>query len=412
MFKYILLLSLLSLLSPSCRALDNGLALTPPMGWLAWERFRCNTDCAGDPDNCISESLFKEMADIMATEGYLEAGYDIVSLDDCWLNHTRDADGKLSPDPHRFPSGVKALADYIHDKGIKFGIYEDYGNFTCAGYPGVLGHLETDANTFAEWGVDYVKLDGCYSKPATMDKGYPEFGHYLNQTKRPMVYSCSWPDYQRLSSMTIDWDSIIGTCNLWRNYNDIQDSWDSVLNIIDYFGDNQDMLVPLAGPGHWNDPDMLLIGNYGLSLDQSKAQMGMWAILAAPLLMSTDLRHIRQEHKDILLNRRVIMVNQDSLGIQGKRVKRVSHVDIWVRPVRPIIDGQGSYAILLLNRGLNTPSKVQLSLDALGFEADAYHVIELFDGNDWGNITSNKILTVSVNPTGVVMLRCEPVPKS
>ncbi|KAB7507379.1 putative alpha-galactosidase B [Armadillidium nasatum] len=141
------------------------------MGWLAWERFRCNTDCQNDPDNCISEELVKTMADILATEGYAQIGYDTVIMDDCWLSHERDADGKLQPDPDRFPSGIKALADYVHNLGLKFGIYEDYGNYTCAGYPGMLGNTEIDANTFAEWTVDYIKVDGCYDDPSNMDVG-------------------------------------------------------------------------------------------------------------------------------------------------------------------------------------------------------------------------------------------------
>ncbi len=137
-----------------------------------------------------------KMADLMASEGYREAGYDIISLDDCWMDRERSVDGRLQADPVRFPSGIKALADYVHSRGLRFGIYEDYGTHTCAGYPGIIDHMKVDAQTFAEWGVDYVKLDGCYADPKIMDQGYPEFGSYLNQTGRPMVYSCSWPDYQ------------------------------------------------------------------------------------------------------------------------------------------------------------------------------------------------------------------------
>jgi len=145
------------------------------------------------------------MADLMVTEGYLNAGYNILSLDDCWLDHKRSATGRLQSDPTRFPSGIKALADYVHSKGLLFGIYEDYGNFTCGGYPGILYHLDTDAQTFADWGVDYVKLDGCYAEPDEMDQGYPEFGALLNKTGRPMIYSCSWPDYQREEGIKVLW---------------------------------------------------------------------------------------------------------------------------------------------------------------------------------------------------------------
>ncbi|KAJ9599026.1 hypothetical protein L9F63_010483, partial [Diploptera punctata] len=182
-------------------ALDNGLALTPPMGWLSWERYRCITDCVNFPDECISENLFFRTAKLMATEGYLEAGYEYIIIDDCWLSKERDSEGRLQPDPDRFPSGIKALSDYVHSLGLKFGIYEDYGNLTCAGYPGILGHLETDANTFAEWGVDYIKVDGCNSNLEDMNTGYAEFGSYLNKTGRPIVYSCSLPFYQEISGM-------------------------------------------------------------------------------------------------------------------------------------------------------------------------------------------------------------------
>ncbi|XP_045104674.1 alpha-N-acetylgalactosaminidase-like [Portunus trituberculatus] len=335
-------------------ALDNGLALTPPMGWLTWERFRCNLDCVNDPYNCISQNLLMQMAELMAEEGYLNAGYNMISLDDCWLAHERDEQGRLQPDPDRFPSGIPALANFVHGKGLKFGIYEDLGTKTCAGYPGVLGHLQTDANTFAEWGVDYIKLDGCYSSQEEMDEGYPQFGMYLNNTKRPIVYSCSWPAYQNDPNYT----AIINSCNLWRNFNDIADSWTSVTTIIDHYGDNQDVLAPLAGPGHWNDPDMLIIGNFGLSYDQAKTQMAIWSILAAPLIMSVDLRDIRPEFKYILQNQRVIAIDQDPLGIQGRRFKKSGSIEFWLRPVTPVDNDNHSYAVGILNRGDSTPTKV------------------------------------------------------
>lgn len=389
--------------------LENGLARTPPMGWLSWQRFRCNTDCVNDPHHCISESLFMQMADILVNEGYRDAGYRMVSLDDCWLSRERDARGRLQPDPHRFPSGIAALADYMHKRGLKFGIYEDYGNFTCAGYPGILGHLQTDAFTFAEWGVDYVKLDGCYSHPTDMDRGYPLFGYYMNQTQRPMVYSCSWPVYQTYSGLTPNYTSIINSCNLWRNFDDIQDSWESVQRIIDYYGDNQEVIVPNAGPGHWNDPDMLIIGNFGLSYEQSKSQMAMWAIFAAPLLMSVDLRTIRSEYKAILQNKAVIGVNQDPLGIQGKRIYKDKGIEIWARPITPVTQGHYSYAIAFLNRRTDgTPSEVSVTLRELGLAYPmGYGITDLFDGVHYGTVLPDKRFKVDVNPSGVVLVRCE-----
>ncbi|XP_050728352.1 alpha-N-acetylgalactosaminidase-like [Eriocheir sinensis] len=384
-------------------ALDNGLALTPPMGWLAWERFRCNTDCENDPYNCISQNLMMQMAELMSTDGYLSAGYDVVCLDDCWMDMERDADGRLQPDSSRFPSGIPALADFIHTLGLKFGIYEDFGNKTCAGYPGIFGHLETDANTFAEWGVDYVKLDGCYSTPEEMDEGYPEFGMHLNNTGRPMVYSCSWPDYENNPNYT----AIVKTCNLWRNYADIGDSWASVSNIIDHYAAVQDQLAPLAGPGHWNDPDMLIIGNFGLSYDQAKTQMAIWSIMAAPLIMSVDLRDIRPAFKDILLNRRVIAVDQDPLGIQGARISKTNNIEVWSRPVEPVVNGSYSYALAILNRGESTPTQVTLTLKDQGLTSpQGYWVEDLFEGEVGSLVMPDDSFTISVNPSGVVMLRC------
>jgi len=393
----------------SAAALDNGLALTPPMGWLAWERFRCNTKCDVDPDNCISEKLFMQMADVMASEGYLEAGYDIVSLDDCWSEMERDADDKLVGDLQRFPSGIDGLADYIHGKGIRFGMYNDYGTHTCGGYPGVIDHMELDAQTFADWGVDYVKLDGCYSEPEDMDDGYPEFGSYMNATGRPMVYSCSWPVYQTYSGMQPNWTAITATCNLWRNWGDIQDSWNSVKAIIDYFGNNQDELIPIAGPGHWNDPDMLIIGNFGLSYEQSKAQMAIWAILAAPLIMSNDLRNIGDEYKQILLNKDVIAVNQDSLGLQGKRMYiREDNIEVWRRHITPVDGVHKSAAVVLLsNRVDGMPFRVLFNLPSVGLNYEGgYKVTDLFDGTDYGVVKGDDVIPVNVAPTGVVMLRC------
>ncbi|OAD53851.1 Alpha-N-acetylgalactosaminidase [Eufriesea mexicana] len=378
--------------------LDNGLVNTPPMGWLAWERFRCNTDCKNDPDNCISDRLFRTMADIVVDEGYAAVGYEYINIDDCWLEKDRDVNGQLVPDRQRFPYGMKSLANYIHSKGLKFGIYEDFGNYTCAGYPGILGHLETDAFTFASWDVDYVKLDGCYSLPSEMDRGYPEFGFYLNQTRRSMVYSCSWPVYQIYAGMQPNYTAITEHCNLWRNFDDIQDSWNSLETIIDYYGNNQDSIVPNAGPGHWNDPDMLIIGNFGLSYEQSKTQMALWAILAAPLLMSVDLRTIRPEYKAILQNRKIIAIDQDPLGIE-----------IWARPITPVYQNYFSYAIAFVNRRTDgTPSDVSVTLKELGLQySGGYNVEDLYEYVNYGILTPQTKIKVKVNPSGVVILRCD-----
>lgn len=400
---------MLASLLTAAQALENGLARTPPMGWLAWERFRCNTDCKNDPDNCISDRLFRTMADIVVTEGYAAVGYEYINIDDCWLEKERGYDGQLVPDRQRFPYGMKSLANYVHSKGLKFGIYEDFGNYTCAGYPGVLGYLETDALTFASWDVDYVKLDGCYSHPSEMDRGYPEFGYHLNRTGRPMIYSCSWPVYQIYAGMKPNFTAIIEHCNLWRNFDDIQDSWSSLESIIDYYGNNQDAIIPNAGPGHWNDPDMLIIGNFGLSYEQSKTQMALWAILAAPLLMSVDLRTIRPEYKAILQNKKIIAVDQDPLGIQGRRIYKHKGIEIWARPISPVRQNYYSYAIAFLNRRTDgTPSDVSVTLKELGLQhPGGYTVEDLYEDVNYGVLTPQTKIKVKVNPSGVVILRCD-----
>ncbi|XP_017095580.2 alpha-N-acetylgalactosaminidase [Drosophila bipectinata] len=392
----------------SC-ALDNGLAKTPPMGWLSWERFRCNTDCVNDPDNCISEQLFQTMTDIVVADGYASVGYEYINIDDCWLEKHRSHDGKLVADRKRFPSGMKALSDYVHSRGLKFGIYEDYGNYTCAGYPGIIGYEEKDALQFAEWNVDYVKLDGCYALPYDMDQGYSNFGRLLNSTGKSMVYSCSWPVYQIYAGIQPNYSAIQSHCNLWRNYDDIQDSWASVENIIDYYGNNQDLIAPNAGPGHWNDPDMLIIGNFGLSYEQAKTQFAIWSILAAPLLMSVDLRTIRPQFKHILQNRKIIAVDQDPLGIQGRRIYKHKGIEIWSRPISPLYQNFYSYAIAFVNRRTDgTPSDISVTLKELGLiNFTGYRVEDLYENVDYGVLYPNTKIKVKVNPSGVVMLKGE-----
>ncbi|XP_044727595.1 alpha-N-acetylgalactosaminidase-like [Chrysoperla carnea] len=388
--------------------LDNGLALTPPMGWLSWERYRCTIDCKNYPTECISEDLFKRAADLMVSEGFLDAGYEYVIIDDCWLANERDENGRLQPDPERFPSGIKALADYVHKKGLKFGIYEDYGTKTCAGYPGILGHLEIDAKTFADWEVDYVKIDGCNANISTFAEGYTAFGKYLNETGRPIVYQCQWSTYEEINGIHSDYAAISKTCNLWRNYGDIQDSWDSLLDVLDFFGKHQDRFIPYAGPGHWNDPDMIIIGNYGLTYDQSRAQMALWTILSAPLLLSTDLTSIRPAHKEILLNKDIIAINKDPLAIQGRRVYKEKKIEVWTRPISPIIDGYYSYAICILNRNRNEmPTKVNFTLSDLGLNATNYNLQDLFDP-DKDPINPVSVIQISVNPSGVKFYKAYP----
>ncbi|CAK9290886.1 unnamed protein product [Gordionus sp. m RMFG-2023] len=295
--------------------------------------------------------------DILVDEGYKDAGYEYVIIDDCWAEFDREKvyiDSKdstnfyysLVADRKRFPSGIKYLTDYAHKKGMKLGIYADFGNRSCTGYnPGSINNLEADAYTFAQWGVDYVKMDGCFAQPEDMDVGYPMFGYFLNKTNRAMIYSCSWPYYQRYIGIEPNYRYIAKHCNLWRNYWDIRDDWNLIKDIISYYAYKQESLISSASPGAWNDPDQVMVGAPGLSFEQSKAHMAIWAILAAPLIMSNDLTRIPHRIKhEILLNKRLIAINQDPLGKQGRLLFQKNLVQVWIRPILP----RGSYALALL----------------------------------------------------------------
>ncbi|XP_045203210.2 alpha-N-acetylgalactosaminidase-like isoform X2 [Mercenaria mercenaria] len=377
--------------------LNNGLARTPPMGWLSWERYRCNIDCDADPDNCISEKLYMTMADLMVSEGYKDAGYQYVNIDDCWMTKQRDKKGSLVPDPKRFPHGIKYLADHIHSKGLKMGIYEDFGTKTCGGYPGSKFYLQKDAETFAAWGVDMLKLDGCYTNKGDYDYGYPIMEFFLNRTGRPMLYSCSWPAY--ISNP--NYVKIAKYCNIWRNYADIGDSWDSVRGIIEYYGKDKGNFSKVAGPGNFNDPDMLIIGDYGLSYEQQKTQMALWSIMASPLFMSSNLRKMPPASKALLLNKRAIAVNQDPLGIQGTRIDMIGkNIEVWTKPISP--KGKSiAFAFLNTEEG-GGPTEVSYPVSKLGAIAPAgYSITEVFSGTFIGKFKPHDSLNVTVDPTGV-----------
>ncbi|RVE56034.1 hypothetical protein OJAV_G00232230 [Oryzias javanicus] len=380
-------------------ALNNGLMRTPPMGWLAWERFRCDIDCQNDPKNCISENLFIDMADRLSEDGWRELGYVYVNIDDCWSSMERDENGRLQPDPKRFPGGIHKLARYMHDRGLKLGIYGDMGTHTCGGYPGTtLDKIQIDAQTFADWEVDMFKFDGCYSNSTEQELGYPLMSKALNATGRPIGYSCSWPAYRGGLPPKVNYTQLGEICNLWRNYDDIQDSWDSVLTIIDWFFDNQDALQPAAGPGRWNDPDMLIIGDFGLSLDQSRSQMAIWAIMAAPLFMSNDLRTISSEARNILQNKMVISINQDPMGMAGRRIlKEKSGIEVFWRSL-----SNNASALVFFSRRTDMPYRYTSSLRQLNFTAGSYKIVDVFTGK-MASLKDSTDFVVSVNPTGVVM---------
>jgi len=352
------------------------------------------------------------MADELVKQGFRDAGYEYVNVDDCWTLHDRDAQGKLQADPERFPSGIKALADYMHQRGLKLGIYGDAGTLTCGGYPGSFGNFTIDAQTFADWDVDMLKLDGCYLDENTMDDVYPLMTKALNATGRPILYSCSWPAYQ--IGKNPNYARIQEYCNIWRNYDDIDDSWDSVKGIVDWYVQNQDVMIPVSAPGSFNDPDMIIVGNYGLSLDQSRVQMALWAIFASPLFMSNDLSKLSDEHRDILLNKFVLAINQDENGIMGRRLQKLANgIEVYRRIVSPFVADDYSVAIAFVNRNEGGgPLKITVEMNDMDLISTTcvYVITDLFDNNQVvATLKAGDTFTTTVNPAGVQMYKATAV---
>jgi len=312
----------------------EGLALTPPMGWNSWNKFACNID----------EKLIREIADVMVSTGMKDAGYQYINLDDCWHGE-RDSLGFIHPDAKRFPSGMKALADYIHSKGLKIGLYSDAGSQTCGGRPGSRGYEFQDALTYAKWGVDYLKYDWCNTEGLKAEGAYKTIAAALKRAGRPMVLSiCEWGNDEPWK-----WGPSVG--HLWRTTGDIFNCFDCVEDHGSWksFGvmqilDKQKGLRQYAGPGHWNDPDMLEVGN-GMVVNEDRAHFAMWAMIAAPLVAGNDLRSMSATTLQILTNKDVIAVNQDSLGIQGFQYREKDKLEIWFKPLQ-----DGDWAVCFLNR--------------------------------------------------------------
>ncbi|KAI2798023.1 hypothetical protein BLOT_013935 [Blomia tropicalis] len=395
---------------------NNGLLLKPPMGWMSWMKYACNIDCKRYPHECIDEQLYKDMIDHLASDGYFEAGYKTVNIDDCWSEHARDpTTSRLVPDRIRFPNGIHSLAQYAHNKQIELGIYSDVGTLTCGGYPGTRdnqGHDYTliDAQTFSEWEVDSLKLDGCYQEKEMYNVTYPEFTKALAQQKHKIAYACSWPAYLGLVPDDV-YKQIRENCNYWRNYGDIVDSWNSVSTIINFYGEHGNQYAKFHGPGGWFDPDMLIIGNDGLSYEQSKTQMAFWCLWSAPLLMSNDLRNIRLEMKEILLNKHLIAIDQDRLGIMGTRVWKTKNYEqsVWAKKLSRDGSGPDPYAIIYYNTNtLGVPSFMSHRLSDIIPNLNTtvnYSVYDLYD--DYKKIAELKahdILTMKVKTSGSVRM--------
>ena len=280
--------------------LDNGLGRTPQMGWSSWNKFGCK----------INETLIRHTIDALNSSGLIELGYNYINLDDCWQK-SRDSKGRILPDPKAFPNGIKPLVDYAHSKGLKFGLYSDAGLYTCERRRGSLNYEEIDAKTYAQWGVDYLKYDNCFNKGLPSLNRYKIMGDALAKSGRNIFYSiCNWG----LDNVT-SWGKKIG--NSWRTTEDIKDNWKSMIRIIDI----NNKYYEYASPGGWNDPDMLEVGNGGMSLDEYRVHFGLWAISKAPLIIGCNIINMTKEIKDILTNPEVIAINQDSLGQQGRKIK-------------------------------------------------------------------------------------------
>jgi alpha-galactosidase len=351
------------------------LAATPPMGWNSWNKFACN----------VSEQLIRETADAIVTTGMKAAGYQYVNVDDCW-QVSRDAKGTIVADPKSFPSGMKALADYVHSKGLKFGLYTDAGRLTCQKRPGSFEHEVQDAQTYAAWGVDYVKIDWCHAEGLDPEARYEKFRDALAHSGRPIVFSiCNW-------GVKAPWQWGPRTGNLWRTTGDINDTYDRMSVI----GFSQDGLEKFAGPGHWNDPDMLEVGNGRMKHDEYLTHMSLWALLAAPLLAGNDVRNMDGETKAILTNSEVIAVDQDSKGIQGHRLWDEGPLEIWAKPL-----ADGSYAVGLFNRG-ESELPIALTFQMLGFAGSA-HLRDLWSHQDLP--PQKDSYTAAVPEHGVVMLK-------
>jgi alpha-galactosidase len=352
------------------------LAPTPPMGWNSWNHFACD----------VNEQTIRETADAMVSSGMRDAGYRYVVIDDCW-QVSRDNAGTLVADPQRFPHGIKALADYVHSKGLLFGIYTDAGTNTCQGRPGTLGHEVQDARTFAAWGVDYVKEDWCHARGLDAPTQYRKFRDALTHTGRPIVLSlCEWGYNQPW-----DWAPKIG--QLWRTTDDIEDRWGSMLSNLDQSAQH----AAVAGPGHWNDPDMLEVGNGGMTDDEYRAHFSLWAVMAAPLIAGNDLRSMSDATRAILTNHEVIAVDQDTLGAQGMLVSEgPPDLQVWAKPLR-----DGSRAILLFNRS-DTSAKITASFHRAGLYGDSATVHDLWSHQDLGTFGGSFATTVA--PHGVVMI--------
>lgn len=376
------------------------LASTPPMGWNSWNMFGPR----------VSAQAVCEMADAIVASGLKDCGYEYVVIDDCWsIKGNRDANGDLIPDPQRFPNGMKEVADYVHSQGLKFGIYSDAAEMTCAGYPGSYGYEEQDAHLWASWGVDFLKYDYCYAPPdqASAIDRYTRMGSALRATGREILFSvCEWGG--RSPHL---WARQAGG-HMWRATGDVIDSWVSVQHGgwwglgIDPAIDIAVGLDEYAGPGGWNDMDMLVVGlggkgqvpGSGATFTEYQTHMSMWSILCSPLMIGCDVRAMSAETVELLMNREVLAVNQDPLGRQARRIKQAGPLEIWKKPL-----SGGGLALALLNRG-SSGQLIGFTAAEIGLLNDRKGVIrDLWKQADIADFTP--AFSYAVPPHGTALLR-------
>lgn len=363
----------------------EGLAMTPPMGWNSWNTFATNID----------EKLVKETADIMVSSGLAAAGYNYIVLDDGWMTKERDANGDLVPDPVKFPNGMKAVVDYVHSKGLKFGLYNCAGTQTCAGYPGTRGYEYQDARFYAKLEIDFLKYDWCNTKGITAPEAYTTMSNALKTARRPIVFSlCEWGDNQPW-----EWGKPVG--NLWRISGDIYPCFDCEFKHPENWSSWGFMKIAemrkdirkYSGPDHWNDFDMMEVGNE-MNDTEDKSHFAMWCMLSSPLFTGNDYRKMSKETLAILTNKELIAINQDKLGIQGFKYAVEDGVEVWVKPL-----SGGNWAVTFLNRTdaakkINFDWKKNTVKDAdFGYEADfaksTFKLKNLWTNKEAGNTKKN-----------------------
>lgn len=363
-------------------AQSSKLAATPPMGWNTWYAFGCH----------VTEADVKNAVDTMASNGMKAAGYEYINLDDCWQGN-RDQQGHIHSND-RFPD-MKALGNYIHVRGFKFGIYSSPGPKTCGGFAGSYGYEKEDAETYAGWGVDFLKYDWCSAgkvyKPDQIEAAYEKMHEAILETGRPMIYSLC--EYGVEAPWL--WGPKVGA-SLWRTTGDVSNRIDfQEYERMMFVGFGQDGLQAYAGPGHWNDPDFLQVGNLGLDLDADKTQMSLWSLLAAPLFSSADLTKLTAAQLAVLTNREVIAVDQDPKGIQGRRISQTGPVQVWAKPL-----SGGRMAIGLINSG-ESPLPASVNFRELGY-SHPVRMQDLWEQKNLGMFNGSYSTTVPKH--GVVLI--------